>query len=310
MKKNEQLKYLVASELDQLWGLFVTTVGFQNMPPNTTYPPKGHPSSYWFNPQKGRVLHEYQIIYVVKGEGVFQSAHVKECMVSAGALLFLFPDEWHTFNPVKGTGWQAYWLGFNGAHADGFLQNAFFTQQNAVTDIGFHEQMVALFEQGIQIASLQKTGCQQMLAGVTHHLLSFIFYSRKNNSFRGKEIEQQVSKARMIMNAYTLEEKTPEEIAKELNLSYSWFRRVFKQYTGFSPAQYQQEIKLQKAKELLTGTNMPIKEITYELNFESSSYFITFFKTKVGLSPGDYRQKVRAENLPVKQNRKNEKMID
>ncbi|RYY54340.1 MAG: AraC family transcriptional regulator, partial [Chitinophagaceae bacterium] len=87
-----------------------------------------------------------------------------------------------------------------------------------------------------------------------------------------------------------------EEIAAELNISYSWFRRVFKQYTGFSPAQYQLEIKLQKAKELLTSTNMPVKEITYELNFESASYFVTFFKSKTGLSPGDYRQKVHAED--------------
>lgn len=299
MAKNEQLKYLVASELDQLWGLFVTTVGFQDTAPGTAYPPAGHPSSYWFNPQKGRVLHEYQVIYIVQGEGLFQSAHVKPCRVSAGSLICLFPDEWHTFNPVKEKGWQAYWIGFNGDHAEGFKKNDFFSEQQAVSDIGFNEQMVALFEQGIQIAGSQHTGYQQMLAGVTHHLLSSIFYARKNDSFRGKEIAQQVSKARMMMNTAAFENKSPEEIAAELNISYSWFRRVFKQYTGFSPAQYQLEIKLQKAKELLTSTNMPVKEITYELNFESASYFVTFFKSKTGLSPGDYRQKVRAENGPV-----------
>jgi AraC-like DNA-binding protein len=297
MKKSEQLKYLVASDIDQLWGLFVTTVGFQSIASNSVYPPKGHPSSYWFNPEKGRILHEYQIIYVVKGEGIFQSSHIKSSTVSAGSLLFIFPEEWHTFKPAKKTGWQVYWLGFNGTHATAFLQHAFFTKQNAVLEIGFNEQMVALFEQGIKIASLQQTGCQQMLAGITHHLLSFIFYSKKNDSFRDKEIAQQISKARMIMNANAYEDKQPEEIARELNLSYSWFRRVFKQYTGFSPAQYQLEIKLQKAKELLTRTNMPIKEIAYELNFESNSYFVTFFKTKVGMSPGVYRKKVHAHSV-------------
>ncbi|RYY52796.1 MAG: hypothetical protein EOO09_20260 [Chitinophagaceae bacterium] len=172
MGKHEQLKYLVASELDQLWGLFVTTVGFQDTAPDTAYPPAGHPSSYWFNPQKGRVLHEYQVIYVVKGEGLFQSAHVKPCRVTPGTLICLFPEEWHTFNPMKDTGWQVYWIGFNGEHAEGLKKNDFFSETQAVSDIGFNEQMVTLFEQGIQIAGLQQTGYQQMLAGVTHHLLS------------------------------------------------------------------------------------------------------------------------------------------
>ncbi|WEK36010.1 MAG: AraC family transcriptional regulator [Candidatus Pseudobacter hemicellulosilyticus] len=292
--KNNQLKYLVASDTDQLWGLFVTTIGFQHVAPRSVYPPKGHPSSYWFDPSTGRVLHEYQLIYVVKGEGVFQSAHVKRAPVTAGSLILLFPEEWHSFQPDKQTGWQVYWLGFNGRHAPDLMQSAFFNRQHALLDIGFNEQLTALFEQGITIAGLQQTGFQQMLAGITHHLLSFICYSKKNESFRDKDIAQQISKARMMMNTNAYEHMQPEAIARELNISYSWFRRVFKQYTGFSPAQYQLEIRLQKAKELLTRTTMPVKAIAYELNFESTSYFVTFFRNKVGMPPGIYREKVHA----------------
>lgn len=85
---------------------------------------------------------------------------------------------------------------------------------------------------------------------------------------------------------------TAEQIAKSLNIGYSWFRKIFKQYTGFSPGQYQMEIKIQKSKELLTSTTMPVKQISYELNFESTSYFVTFFKSKTGMSPTEYRNKV------------------
>ena len=41
----------------------------------------------------------------------------------------------------------------------------------------------------------------------------------------------------------------------KLNISYSWFRKVFKDYTGYAPAKYFQELKLRKAKQLLVGTS-------------------------------------------------------
>lgn len=97
------------------------------------------------------------------------------------------------------------------------------------------------------------------------------------------------------MREKTGDDVTPESIAKTLNIGYSWFRRVFKQYTGFSPAQYQLEIKLQKSKELLASTVLPVKEIAFHLNFESASYFVTFFKSKTGLSPGEYRDKIKGK---------------
>ncbi|HKO82114.1 MAG TPA: AraC family transcriptional regulator, partial [Chitinophagaceae bacterium] len=118
-------------------------------------------------------------------------------------------------------------------------------------------------------------------------------YSEKNNSFGDKAIISQINKARMIMMEHTDSDIDLTSIAASLNLSYSWFRRVFKQYTGFSPAQYQMEIKMQKAKELLASTTMPIKEIAFTLNFDTVSYFVTFFKSKTGMSPVEYRNKTK-----------------
>ena len=79
-------------------------------------------------------------------------------------------------------------------------------------------------------------------------------------------------------------------IATNLGTSYSWFRKEFKEYTGFSPAQYFQELKLRKAKELLSETDLSIKEIAYKLNFSSYEYFLSFFRKRVGVTPTDYRR--------------------
>ncbi len=291
------MKYLVANSEDESWGSYVTTIGFQSIPPDSSYPPKGHPSSYWFHPDSGRVLHEFQLIYLTKGEGIFESTHCRRTKVNSGTVIILFPEEWHTYKPSSETGWDTYWIGFNGDNMQKLIKNNFFTPKYPILKIGFMEQIILLFKQGIEIANYQKTSYQPVLAGITNLMLGSLYYLGKNNSFRDKEIISQINKARMIMRENTDQNISPETIAKTLNLSYSWFRRVFKQYTGFSPAQYQMEIKLQKSKELLTSTNMPIKEIAYELNFESLSYFITFFKSKMGFSPLEYRKKVHGNNI-------------
>ena len=83
----------------------------------------------------------------------------------------------------------------------------------------------------------------------------------------------------------------PEEIASRLGLGYSWFRRMFKEYTGVSPAQYQLQQKLLKAKELLTSSSMNISEIAYSLKFENAGQFSTFFKKKEGVTPSEFRER-------------------
>ena len=80
-----------------------------------------------------------------------------------------------------------------------------------------------------------------------------------------------------------------EDLAMKLNISYSWFRRIFKEYTGYAPAKYFQELKLRKAKQLLIDTPLSVKEISFSLGFQSTEYFFMFFKKHTGFTPLGYR---------------------
>lgn len=294
--KNKNLQYLVVNPVDEQWGLYANTIGSQSFTSNVNYPPKEHPTSYWFNPQVGRVLQEYQLIYITSGEGIFESSNCKPTKVTAGHIILLFPGEWHTYQPSKQTGWDEYWIGCKGKFIDELYYNSFISKKKPIIHIGFNEQIVSLYKQGIEIASYQKTAYQQQLAGIISHVIAQIFYIEKNNAFRDKETIQLIEKARMIMRANSDENITPQQIAKTLNISYSWFRRIFKQYTGLSPSQYQIEIKIQQSKELLNSSSMSIKEIAITLNFLSASYFVTFFKSKIGITPTEYRELVHGKD--------------
>ena len=80
-----------------------------------------------------------------------------------------------------------------------------------------------------------------------------------------------------------------EELAKLSNLSLSSFKRAFKKEYDNSPTNYINFKRLEKAKELLTFTEMSIGEIAFEVGFQDALYFTRLFKNKIGESPSKYR---------------------
>ena len=282
-------KYLLVNERDKKFGLTVNTVGFQPIAPHTLYPSTEHPKSYYFNPEKGRVLSEYQIVYISKGKGLFCSDSTKRTNVKKGQVILLFPGQWHTYRPLKESGWNEYYIGFEGIIIDNIATNAFITPDNQILNVGVNEDLVHLFSTAIRVAKEDKTGAQQYLAGIVVNILGTILSLAQNRNFESKESAQKIERAKVIMIENIHKNIDIKGIAANLGISYSLFRKTFKEYTGYAPAQYMQELKIRKAKELLAETNNSVKEISYELNFSSYEYFLSFFKKRVGHTPLEYR---------------------
>ncbi len=291
---NNQLYYLTYSANDEAWGTIITTTGFQHISPHATYPPSQHPENYNFCPQNGRILNEYQFVYIVKGSGSFVSNHCKKRSVKTGDLLILFPREWHNYYPDVDSGWDEYWVGFKGCYMEHLIGKHFFSPENPILELGISSSLISLFEDLLQTAHNEKAGFQVMLAGIFQHITSTIFYKYKNKPFADAYILDKLDEARRIMKSEIEHPSSPEEIAAKLGLSYSWFRRTFKDYTGISPAQYQIQLRLIRAKELLSRTTLNMTEIAYQLHFENGGQFSTFFKKREGLTPKEYREWISA----------------
>ncbi|GAA4307013.1 AraC family transcriptional regulator [Compostibacter hankyongensis] len=285
-----QVKYLAEDDAGAHWGLAVTTAGFQSISPHSGYPPQGHPSPYRFHPARGRVLPEYQLVYVTRGAGLFTSRHAGPVELKAGALMVLFPDEWHTYYPDTKSGWDTYWVGFKGSFPGSDPCHRFFSEKEPVYQVGLNEQLVDLFRQSIDLAQLERTGYQEIIAGVLMHLLGLVYYINRNRPV-DDEMQSRMEHARMIMRQHPGGTISPESIAASLNMSYSWFRKMFRKYTGFAPAQYQLQLKLLEAKKMLVHSTRPVKEIAFLLDFESVNYFTVFFRQKTSLTPTAYREK-------------------
>jgi AraC-like DNA-binding protein len=82
-----------------------------------------------------------------------------------------------------------------------------------------------------------------------------------------------------------------EKMAAAVNLSISHFSFLFKKKTGFSPIEYFNHLKVQKACQYLLFTDLRVREISLELGIEDPYYFTRMFTRVMGLSPNNYRKK-------------------
>ena len=80
------------------------------------------------------------------------------------------------------------------------------------------------------------------------------------------------------------------EIAELVDLSTFHFVRAFKQATGETPHRYLLKSRVERAKQLLTKTELPLAEIGYLVGFNSQSHFTTSFRRLVRLTPKAYRE--------------------
>ena len=285
-----QVKYIPQNQRDELWGLTVCSVGYQSVGPGEEYPPQGHNQEYMFSPATGRTLPEYQLLYIVDGEGRLDTMHGGRHRIEAGDMFLLFPGEWHTYMPERGTGWKEYWIGFSGINIDNRVKAGFFSTDRPLYHIGYDEIMVELYNEAIRTAARQEPYFQQLLAGIVNHLLGLMFMTGTiNRRSQDGDIARLIDMAKNIMGDSLEEDISMPGIAERLNISYTKFRRLFKQYTGQSPAQYFINMKIHRAKEMLRGSSASVKEIAFTLHFESAEYFATTFKTRTGMTPTQFR---------------------
>lgn len=283
-------KYLVVNPRDVQWGLTVSTVGYEEIGVADTYPTRGHADGYYFDIDKGRVLNEYQLLYITEGEGIFNSAHAKDIPLKAGDLFLLFPGEWHTYHPTGKNGWKSYWIGFKGKNVDDRVKAGFLSVYKPIYHVGFSADIIRLYEEAYKRAQEEAPYSQQILAGIVNHLVGLMYALERSMKLSKDHTRvDMINLARLRIRESLEVDLTIQQVAEELGVSYSNFRKLFKEFTGISPALYQQDLRLQRAKELLATTTLSIKEIAYRLRFDSPDYFSSKFKIKTGKKPSEFR---------------------
>ena len=246
-----------------------------------------HPEGYDYEWPDAHVLQEFQCIYIVRGEGVFESEATGQVKVKAGNLCFLLPDKWHRYRPDPETGWDEYWVSFDGDMPRRLLEQGILSPKQAVCDVGLDESILRCYKDLIDVVEADRVGYRQIAATLTAQLIA---------RARAATPAQDDPAQKMVRDAvFYIEQNVDQAIdfgrlAAELSIGHSSFRHKFKRHIGLSPKQYHLQLRISNAKSLLTNTTLTISEVAEALNFRSPYYFMKLFKKRVEMSPTQWRR--------------------
>lgn len=92
-----------------------------------------------------------------------------------------------------------------------------------------------------------------------------------------------------------IQQQTPinvKVLADRLHMHPVQLYRKVKKAKNISPSIFIQQIRLEQAKGLLQNTSCSVSEISFQVGFESHSYFSACFKDYFGIKPSRYREKM------------------
>lgn len=282
------LRYLPVDSALNEWGWSLLDAGRQDILPAEPYPMPGHPRHYLFDKKGRRTLDEFQLVMVTTGTGWFESQEVEKKAIRAGEAFLLFPGHWHRYHPDPQTGWSERWLGFRGTEAERVMAH-FFRPQDAVFTHFEATGLLRLLDQVIDMLRGSIAGREQILAS---HVPLALAHLRAPTITEQSAMtdEALVARVKEALAQDPMKRVDLLALAKTLGVSYSRLRFSFREQTGYSPREYENLCRLNRAGDLLRFGTDNVAEIAERLGFSSAFYFSRAFKKHYGVAPSQWKR--------------------
>lgn len=231
------------------------------------------------------------LVYCIKGSGEAIIKKVKY-KIEPGDFFVVPVKTAHSYTADENNPWTIYWLHFKGVNADGIV-NLIRKQFNGYKgflpviekNISLFNEMYSQLERGYSSDHLNYSNM------CLWHYMAMFTCSNNYDEGGGLNNKDSTNQAIDFLSKSLDKVLTIDEISAAVNLSTSHFSYVFKKKTGYTPIEYFNHLKIQKACQYLLFTELRIKEIALELGIEDQYYFSRLFSKVMGLSPVEYREK-------------------
>ncbi len=300
----------VSSEAMSL-GAYILGAGFAAIPPGSPYPPCQYLTNH-AHMAKGQMLPAYRFVYITRGAGVFMSKFQENESVQAGDMIILFPKVWHRYHPLPDTGWNEYWIDFDGDYLRRLMARPEFSQKQPIRAIGIQESVLDLFLRAVELLEDEPVEDELLLGILAAQTIVQVLSALKKDCHENRSDAAIIREAKRWLVHDPMPSENLNHLTSRLNISYSLLRRLFKADTGVSPYQFAIEAKLKKASSLLVQTEAATHQIAAQCGMEPS-YFSRLFKKKTGMSPQLFANCIRcpaiAEYKILKEIRKSRLII-
>lgn len=258
--------------------LYVTDIGY-------------YPKAQYHFRQRVHGIDQHILIYCVEGKGRAQVLKENYELHPGGFLIIPAGDQ-HSYAASEEDSWTIYWVHFKGALSKKLVDAATQKINGHQGSVQFQPKRIGLFED--MYACLERGYGSDNLSYANiclYHYISSFLYGDKFNLSENRQGDDAVELSISYMQKNMSRLLSLEDIAGSVNFSASHYSAIFRKKTGFSPIEYFNHLKIQKACQFLLYTELRVKEIADKLGIEDPYYFSRMFSKLMGVSPIQYRDK-------------------
>lgn len=294
----EQFAYVPVNSTSIQLGLYVTGAGWSQVSPGSTYPHKGHPELYDFTWRSGRVLPEFQFVFISEGSGEFESRETGLLDIQAGTMLILQPDSWHRYRPVKDKGWTEFWISVNGDLMHDWQNRGLLNTAEPMIRPKQPDMLISHYQ--AITAELAKHPRYLPTSVAANALMIMAGVIDQHTPIMGRYGQSEAEFSPMVNSAideiwtHSHGQISVAAIARKLNVVRRTLERAFLKETGHSLHTEIVTCRLDRAKRLLGETNVSIKSAAFAAGFSSAANMSKVFRRELNLSPGQYREELRS----------------
>ncbi len=209
------------------------------------------------------------------------------------AVFWHHPSHRYQYGPLTaGGGWNHHWVSFRGPRGRRLLEDGFMKLSPRGFVYAAQPLAVAkLFEQLKQKATQPVAQTHAEGVVLLEQLLCLLMEQARSGEEPWREkitaLSSTIQQSPFVRYDF-------EKEARRAGLSYSHFRRLFRQCVGRSPHDYLLLCRMHLAAENLKNLRRPIKEIAFEAGYDDPAQFSKLFRQKIGLSPKQFRETLPA----------------
>ncbi len=229
----------------------------------------------------------YELRFTLKGSGTLVYRD-KKYVMKEGEGFFISNQEYHYYCAGK-EGWKCTVL-----HINGSLCKQFFEEFISSGSVKFSQEKFPAFET-LQFQVLQTTQkivpyMKYRISCVLDLLLTELLASQTALSTTITSSNETIATVIEYLQQNYSNKIVFHSLATQFGISRSALFADFKQYTGYTPADYLMEIRLTQAKLLLRGTDQSVENIATLSGFNDAGHFSQIFKRNIGTTPLKYRK--------------------
>ena len=252
-----------------LW--FVVSAGYERRPPQSQR-------------HLNRRYNRYIFHYFTKGKGEYLGEPIR-----AGQALVVPPCEELYFDSDPDDPIEFFYISVAGKGSEILYEDTGFSLSRRLYDCPFIDKVSKLFLSAL-FDNHQDTD-------PSYYLMSFFLqlmgYHKKYNvleeSFHKEPAYHYYCQAIYYIDSYLLSDITPNDVAKFLNISYSYLRKIFAKYCNCSVRDYILKKRFRYASEKLALTKCSVQEAAELIGYEDYVHFSKMFKKIIGVPPSQYK---------------------